>query len=315
MNLTKFTLNSANTILAIRSLQKNFGSRPAVRGIDLDIYQGECLGFLGPNGAGKTTTIQMIIGLAAKTAGDLRVFGLSVPRDLVKIKRRIGVVPQHDNLDPDLTVLENLLVYASYYGITAQHIRPRADELLRFFALDNRRDEIIQHLSGGQRRRLLLARALVHQPELLILDELTVGLDPQARYLIWQRLRQLQNNGLTMLLTSHYMDEVSRLTDRVVIMDQGLIVAQGKPQQMIDDMVGTDVFEVICDEQKARFLSGVAAACQARAEIMADGVFIYTRNDCPRLDFEIRSLPQWLRRPANLEDLFIKLTGRSLRES
>ncbi|NOX25503.1 MAG: ATP-binding cassette domain-containing protein [Deltaproteobacteria bacterium] len=315
LNFAKFTLNSANIILAARSLQKTFGSRQAVRGIDLDIYQGECFGFLGPNGAGKTTTIQMIIGLAEKTAGDLRVFGLSVPQDLVKIKRRIGVVPQNDNLDPDLTVLENLLIYASYYGITAKHIRPRVDELLRFFALDNRRDEIIQHLSGGQRRRLLLARALVHQPELLILDEPTVGLDPQARYLIWQRLRQLQKNGLTMLLTSHYMDEVSRLASRVVIMDQGLIVAQGKPQQMIDDMVGADVFEVICDEREARMLAGVAAACQARAEIMADGIFIYTRNACSRLDSEIRSLPQWLRRPANLEDLFIKLTGRSLRES
>jgi lipooligosaccharide transport system ATP-binding protein len=308
-------LKSTNTILSARGLTKTFGNRQAVRGIDLDICQGECFGFLGPNGAGKTTTIQMITGLAQKTAGELHVFDLSVPENLVQIKRRVGVVPQNDNLDPDLTVLENLLTYASYYGIGSKKARPRAEELLHFFALENRRDEIIQHLSGGQRRRLLLARALIHQPELLILDEPTVGLDPQARYMIWQRLRELQNDGMTMLLTSHYMDEVSRLADRVVIIEQGLIVAQGKPQPMINDMVGTDVFEIICDEQQARSLSETASACQARAEIMPDGIFIYTNKDCPELDARVRAASHWLRRPANLEDLFIKLTGRSLRES
>ncbi len=307
--------NKTTNILTARGLKKSFDNRQAVRGIDLDIYQGECFGFLGPNGAGKTTTIQMIMGLVEKTAGDLRVFDLSVPQNLVRIKKRIGVVPQNDNLDPDLTVLENLLTYASYYGIGAKKARPRADELLDFFALDNRRNEIIQHLSGGQRRRLLLARALIHQPELLILDEPTVGLDPQARYLIWQRLRELQNEGLTMLLTSHYMDEVSRLANRVVIMDQGLIVAQGEPQQMINKLVGTDVFEIICNEDQAITLSEAADSCQARTEKMPEGLFIYTDKNCPELDSQIRSATQWLRRPANLEDLFIKLTGRSLRES
>ena len=308
-------MNSAKVILSARGLRKIFGSRQAVRGIDLDIYQGECFGFLGPNGAGKTTTIQMITGLALKTAGELQIFDLSVPESLGKIKKRIGVVPQNDNLDPDLTVLENLLTYAAYYGIGAKKARPRADEMLSFFALENRRDEIIQHLSGGQRRRLLLARALIHQPELLILDEPTVGLDPQARYLIWQRLRALQNEGLTMLLTSHYMDEVSRLADRVVIIDQGLIVAQGEPKKMINDMVGTDVFEISCDEREALALAKAANSCQARTEIMPEGLLVYINEDCPELDSQIRSVSQWLRRPANLEDLFIKLTGRSLRES
>ncbi len=309
-------MNSSKIILTARGLKKVYGKRYAVCGIDLDICQGECFGFLGPNGAGKTTTIQMILGLAEKTGGELQVFGLPIPQHLVEIKKRIGVVPQNDNLDPDLTVWENLLIYAAYYGIGATSAGPQAEELLQFFALDNRRDEIIQHLSGGQRRRLLLARALIHKPDLLILDEPTVGLDPQARYLIWQRLRELQNDGLTMLLTSHYMEEVSRLADRVVILDQGLIVAQGKPQQMISDMVGSDVFEIICDQEEALALSDVATACHARAEVMPEGIFIYTKKDCQELDSQVRAIAaQWLRRPTNLEDLFIKITGRSLRES
>ncbi|MFW8602009.1 ABC transporter ATP-binding protein [Desulfobacterota bacterium M19] len=302
-------------ILSARGLTKSYGGRQAVKGLDLTIRRGECFGFLGPNGAGKTTTIQMILGLVIKNSGELRVFDLQIPHDLRAIKSRLGVVPQNDNLDPDLTVLENLLTYAGYYNLNSARARARSMELLKFFALDNRRDEVIQHLSGGQRRRLLLARALVHEPELLILDEPTVGLDPQARYLIWQRLKALRDNGLTMLLTSHYMDEVARLADRVLIMDQGRIVAQGEPGQMVTELVGTDVFEIICDENEAASLSAMAASCAARSERVTDGLFIYTSQDCPLLEARVREASRWLRRPANLEDLFIQLTGRLLRDS
>ncbi len=314
MERTKKT-NDKDIILTARGLTKSYGDRQAVKGLDLTIRRGECFGFLGPNGAGKTTTIQMILGLVIKNSGELRVFDLTIPHDLRAIKSRLGVVPQNDNLDPDLTVLENLLTYAGYYNLDSARAYSRSLELLKFFALDNRRDEVIQHLSGGQRRRLLLARALVHEPELLILDEPTVGLDPQARYLIWQRLKALRDNGLTMLLTSHYMDEVARLADRVLIMDQGRIVAQGEPGQMVTELVGTDVFEIICDEKEAASLSATAASCSARTERVTDGLFIYTSHDCPLLEARVREVSRWLRRPANLEDLFIQLTGRLLRDS
>ncbi len=308
-------MNDKDIILTARGLTKSYGDRQAVKGLDLTIRRGECFGFLGPNGAGKTTTIQMILGLVIKNSGELRVFDLTIPTDLRAIKSRLGVVPQNDNLDPDLTVLENLLTYAGYYNLEWARAHSRSLELLKFFALDNRRDEVIQHLSGGQRRRLLLARALVHEPELLILDEPTVGLDPQARYLIWQRLKALRDNGLTMLLTSHYMDEVARLADRVLIMDQGRIVAQGEPGRMVTELVGTDVFEIICDEHEAASLSALAASCSARVERVTDGLFIYTNHDCPLLEGRVRENSRWLRRPANLEDLFIQLTGRLLRDS
>lgn len=302
-------------VVAAKGLAKTFAGRQAVRGIDFEVRGGECFGFLGPNGAGKTTTIKMVLGLMEKSAGTLTVFGQHIPEDLRAIKARIGVVPQNDNLDTDLTVLENLLTYASYYNIARPQATARARELLHFFALDSRRQEIIEHLSGGQRRRLLLARALVHQPELLILDEPTVGLDPQARHLIWQQLKELREQGVTMLLTSHYMDEVARLTDRILILDQGVIVAQGEPPAMIRELVGVDVFEVTCGAAEIAGLEELARQCGATVEIVADGIFIYTGRDCRELEPRIRHFEHWLRRPANLEDLFIRLTGRSLRES
>ncbi len=302
-------------VVQAHRLAKSFGPRQAVAGIDFDVYHGECFGFLGPNGAGKTTTIQMILGLVEKSAGELLVFGEPVPERLKWIKMRVGVVPQHDNLDTDLTVRENLLTYASYYHLPRPEATARANELLKFFALDNRQQEVIRQLSGGQRRRLLLARALMHRPQLLIMDEPTVGLDPQARHLIWQRLKNLKEQGVTMMLTSHYMDEVARLSDRILIMDQGRVVAQGEPQRMINDLVGIDVFEVVCAEEKALMLEAVAAECHARSERTPEGLFIYTSKDCAELERAIRPCNQWLRRPANLEDLFIKLTGRTLHES
>lgn len=304
-----------SVVVEARGLAKAFGPRQAVKGIDFDVRQGECFGFLGPNGAGKTTTIQMILGLVEKSAGELLVFGQRLPDHLKTIKARVGVVPQHDNLDTDLTVLENLLTYASYYQLPRHEAADRATELLKFFALDNRRRDYIRQLSGGQRRRLLLARALMHRPQLLILDEPTVGLDPQARHLIWQRLKSLKEQGVTMMLTSHYMDEVARLSDRILVMDQGQVVAQGEPKQMVSDLVGLDVFEVVCSEEECLLLEVVAADCEARTERTVDGLYIYTSKECAELDRTIRPANQWLRRPANLEDLFIQLTGRTLHES
>ena len=302
-------------VVEVKGLSKSFGERLAIGSVDFFIRKGECFGFLGPNGAGKTTTIQIILGLVEKDGGELIVFGQHIPEMLRQIKTRVGVVPQNDNLDTDLSVMENLLTYASYYNLSRKRAFGRAEELLKFFALDNRRDELIDHLSGGQRRRLLLARALVHNPELLILDEPTVGLDPQARQLIWQRLKKLKEQGVTMMLTSHYMDEVARLSDRVLILDQGKIVAQGEPGKMVTQLVGVDVFEVICLESEIAGIEKAAKACQAWTERVPDGVFIYTSKDCPELDSFIRPMGHWVRRPANLEDLFIKLTGRSLQET
>jgi len=302
-------------ILFVQGLTKKFGNRQAVHSIDFTIKHGECLGLLGPNGAGKTTTINILLGRVEKTAGEITVFDLPLNKSLREIKARIGVSPQDDNLDPDLTVEENLLTYGSYFNIPKQIARQRAEELLHFFALHNRRHEIIQHLSGGQRRRLLLARALINKPELLVMDEPTIGLDPQARYLIWDRLETLRANGTTMLLTSHYMQEVSRLCNRVLIMDQGQIVAKGEPQSMISELVGIDVFEVEGADQELRELEAAVKSCQVNTERVKDRLYIYTQEDCPQLEALIRPFVRWIRRPANLEDVFIQTTGRLLREA
>ncbi len=304
------------TLVSTHGLTKRFGYRQAVRGIDFSIQQGECVGLLGPNGAGKTTTIQMLLGLVEKTAGDILMFSMKpTHKNLPKIKARIGVVPQNDNLDTDLTVEENFLTYGGYFNLKKKIIRKRIDELLDFFALTSRRHDVIHHLSGGQRRRLLLARALINDPEFIILDEPTIGLDPQARYLIWERLEALREQGTTMLMTSHYMDEVSRLSNRVLILDHGLIVEQGEPRQMVTDLVGVDVFEVGGNSAELTSLEQVVATCQATTERTADRLYIYTKEDCSRLENLLGEKRNWIRRPANLEDLFIQLTGRNLRES
>jgi lipooligosaccharide transport system ATP-binding protein len=299
----------------VTGLAKNFGGRVAVDNISFAIQPGECVGFLGPNGAGKTTTINILLGLVRKSGGQIKLLGREIPQYHRQVKRYIGVVPQADSLDPDLTVAENLLTYAGYFNMSRQKALAKTEELLHFFALANRRAEIIDHLSGGQRRRLLLARALINEPRLLILDEPTIGLDPQARHLMWERLEILQEQGTTMLLTSHYLDEVSRLSNRVLIMDQGRIVARGEPARLIKDLVGLEVFEV---EGKGALLDELAQAfgeCDAVIERANDKLYIYTREECAHLERLLTTTRSWVRRPANLEDLFIKLTGRSLRES
>lgn len=308
-------VSSSLEIVAVDGLAKYFGERCAVNRISFAIRPGECVGFLGPNGAGKSTTIHMLLGLVKKSAGNIRLLGLDVPRHHQQVKAKIGVVPQDDSLDPDLSVAENLLTYAGYFNIPKNKALQKTEELLDFFALENRRDEIIEHLSGGQRRRLLLARALINDPQLLILDEPTVGLDPQARHLMWNRLEILQEQGTTMLLTSHYMDEVARLSNRVLILDRGRIVAQGEPEQLITEMVGIEVFEVEGSKDELDRLTEMFAQCDASLERVSNKLYIYTREDCSRLEHMLGDRRNWLRRPANLEDLFIQLTGRSLRES
>lgn len=302
-------------IVSVTDLSKYFADRCAVDHISFAIQPGECLGFLGPNGAGKTTTINILLGLVRKTSGQINLLGREVPKHHRQVKRWIGVVPQTDSLDPDLTVAENLLTYAGYFNIPRKNALAKTEELLHFFALANRCDEIIEHLSGGQRRRLLLARALINDPQLLILDEPTIGLDPQARHLMWERLEILRQQGTTMLLTSHYLDEVSRLSNRVLILDHGRIVAQGEPQQLINDMVGLEVFEVEGSGAELNDLAESFKECNVVIERANDKLYVYTKEECAHLERLLANTRNWLRRPANLEDLFIQLTGRSLRES
>ncbi len=307
-------MTEPDNVLDIKNLKKSFGDRQVLKGIDIRLKKGSCLGLLGPNGAGKTTTIRIILGLVIPSSGEIRVFGQAYPNAIRRVKYRIGVVPQMDNLDPDLTIVENLLVYANYFKIPLKIAKERAEELLDFFALKNRRDEIIQNLSGGQRRRLLLARALINKPSLLILDEPTIGLDPQARLLMWQRLEALRKHGTTMLLTSHYMEEVSRLATRVIIIDNGKAIAQGDPKTIVEKILGKEVMELSGNHEELKLLIRDLESCDVNTELVGDKLYVYLKKGCNILDRAATTMPHVVRRPATLEDLFLKLTGRKLRE-
>ena len=300
-------------ILKVDSLRKNYGSLAAVDGITFAVQPGECFGLLGPNGAGKTTTIRMLYGYTPRDAGQLEVFGLHIDKGLREIKRRIGICQQEDSLDPDLSVRNNLVGYARYFAIPRSEAEQRADELLGFFALQNRAQDKIAVLSGGLKRRLMLARALVNQPELLILDEPTTGLDPQSRQLLWQKLAELKKQGLTILLTTHYMEEAERLCDRLVIVDHGSILVEGKPAALVRERVGHTVLEIAEPDQKVRdFL----ARESCRVEDLGSRLLVYLDHGDElflKLTREVRAEGCMLR-PAGLEDLFLKLTGRELRE-
>jgi lipooligosaccharide transport system ATP-binding protein len=301
------------TILKVASLRKNYGSLTAVDGISFGVQPGECFGLLGPNGAGKTTTIRMLYGYTPRDAGQLEVFGLDIDKGLREIKRRIGICQQEDSLDPDLSVRDNLVGYARYFAIPKQEAERRADELLGFFALKNRAKDKIAVLSGGLKRRLMLARALVNKPELLILDEPTTGLDPQSRQLLWLKLAELKKQGLTILLTTHYMEEAERLCDRLVIVDHGRILVEGKPAALVQERVGHTVMEIADPDQKLRdFLT--REGC--RVEDLGSRLLVYLDNGDElflKLTREVRTEGCMLR-PAGLEDLFLQLTGRELRE-
>jgi lipooligosaccharide transport system ATP-binding protein len=299
--------------LAAKGLRKRYGTTEVLAGVDLEVAAGECFGLLGPNGAGKTTTLKLCLGLLTPDAGRIRLLGHDVPAEARVARQRVGVVPQFDNLDPDFTVAENLVVYGRYFGMKDRDIRARIPQLLEFAGLGGRADARIQALSGGMKRRLTLARALVNDPQLIFMDEPTTGLDPQARHLIWERLRQLTQEGKTLVLTTHFMEEAERLCSRIAIMDRGRIIAQGAPRALIADHIEPQVVEVHGNgvEQWMARAKGLAP----RVERAGETVFCYAADVEPVLAL-LRGQHDlvYLHRPANLEDLFLKLTGRDLRD-
>jgi lipooligosaccharide transport system ATP-binding protein len=306
---------SDNSLIEARRLTKTFGRRTVVDGVDLEVRRGECVGLLGPNGAGKTTTIHMVACYVRVGGGELRVFGLDPARDARAIKRRLGVVPQEDSLDPDLTVLTNLTVYARYFEIPRAKAAARAAELLQFVQLEERAREPIRILSGGMRRRLALARALISRPDLLILDEPTTGLDPQARHLVWQKLRGLRQGGVTMLLTTHYMEEASQLCDRVLILDEGRILAAGAPAALVDEHVGREVIELHDAGALAPGVLERLTGLSDSVERAGDEVYLYFRDGrSPPAVLPLLERAAFAHRPATLEDVFLRLTGRELRD-
>jgi len=306
-------------VLSASDLTKRYGSFTAVDGISFDVREGECFGFLGPNGAGKTTTMRMITNHVPVTEGSLTVLGMEVMANAREVKSRIGVVPQDNNLDTDLRVLENLLVYSRYHAIDRKTALERAGELLGFFQLGEHAQSPIDRLSGGMQRRLLIVRGLINEPELLILDEPTTGLDPQARHVIWQKLRALKSQGVTLVLSTHYMEEAERLCDRLVILDHGRILVEGSPKELIEKHAGSDVVEIRLEEGESagdcmKVLDGQVPD-KTVAECSADTLYLYAPDGGKILDqIPIDSGRTVLRRRATLEDVFLRLTGRELRE-
>ncbi|TAK44305.1 MAG: ATP-binding cassette domain-containing protein [Betaproteobacteria bacterium] len=304
---------SQDLALQARNLRKRFGGEDVVCGVDLDIAAGECFGLLGPNGAGKTTTLKLCLGLIEPEEGSARLLGMEVPARAREARAGVGVVPQFDNLDPDFTVTENLVVYGRYFGPGDAAIRARIPQLLEFAGLQGRAEARIQTLSGGMKRRLTLARALVNDPQLLFMDEPTTGLDPQARHLIWERLRHLMQQGKTIVLTTHFMEEAQRLCTRLAIMDRGRIIATGSPRALIAEHIESQVVEVHGPGLGAWMVR--ARSLAPRFERAGETVFCYAADVAPVIaDLRRQRELVYLHRPANLEDVFLKLTGRDLRD-
>ena len=303
------------SIVTVSRLAKHYGATQVVRGLDLAIERGECFGLLGPNGAGKTTTLKMLLGLIEPDAGEIRIFDTDIPGGARNARQNIGVVPQMDNLDPDFTVTENLLIYGRYFGLPDALINSRIPALLEFAALTSKADSKITTLSGGMKRRLTLARALINDPELLFLDEPTTGLDPQARHVIWQGLRRLTHQGKTILLTTHFMEEAERLCDRLIIMDHGRAIAAGNPRDLIAAEIEPAVVEIY-GETVDRWAQIHAASYCKRHEITGETLFCYT-HDGTALVAHLREQKElrYVQRPSNLEDVFLKFTGRELRDA
>jgi lipooligosaccharide transport system ATP-binding protein len=310
----------SQVLIEARDLTKRFGALTAVDGIDFEVVQGECFGLLGPNGAGKTSTIRMICCVSPVTSGTLRVLGMDPRSDSRRIKARLGVVPQDDNLDTDLSVTQNLRAYSRYFDIDAESANQRAEEVLELMALTDKRDARIDALSGGMKRRLVVARALMSQPELLVLDEPTTGLDPQARQLFWRKLRQLKREGMTMLLTTHYMEEAAQLCDRVIIMDESRIIARGTPRELIASIIGREVVEVHFDsERRERALAEVRSFADGfEVEETEDVAFIFERDGRHASSLDLVALEELggevTLRKASMEDVFLRLTGREIIE-
>jgi len=302
------------SLLKVEGLRKSYGSIPVLAGIDFELEAGECFGLLGPNGAGKTTTLKLCLGLTEPDGGSISMLGFTVPAQAREARARIGVVPQLDNLDPDFTVRENLVVYGRYFGLPRTELESRIPDLLEFAGLSARGDARIQTLSGGMKRRLTLARALINNPQLIFLDEPTTGLDPQARHLIWERLRRLMNQGRTLLLTTHFMDEAERLCRRLAIIDHGRVIASGTPRELITQHIEPQVVEVYGDGAE-RWAEAFGRGAAQRCERTGETIFCYTHNADPIVhQLENQSVLRFLHRPANLEDVFLKLTGRELRD-
>jgi lipooligosaccharide transport system ATP-binding protein len=305
-------------LIHARGLVKQFGELRAVDAIDFDLQRGEAFGFLGPNGAGKTSTMRMIGCVSPVSDGVLRVFGLDPGRDGVEIRGRLGVVPQEDSLDLELTVRENIVVYGRYFGLPRRVLRQRADELLEFVELTDRANDRVEPLSGGMKRRLTIARSLVNEPEVLLLDEPTTGLDPQARHVVWDRLYRLKRQGVTLLLTTHYMDEAEQLCDRLVVMDKGGIVAEGSPRALIERYSTREVVELRFDDGgRPADISSMVDGLVSRVEPLPDRVLLYTDDgDAAAHGIHERGLvpESVLVRRSTLEDVFLHLAGRSLIE-
>ncbi|PKO83419.1 MAG: nodulation factor ABC transporter ATP-binding protein NodI [Betaproteobacteria bacterium HGW-Betaproteobacteria-11] len=304
----------AGVPLRVHALRKSYGQREVVAGLSFALRRGECYGLLGPNGAGKTTTLRCCLGLTAPDEGVIELLGLPVPQRAREARMQVGVVPQFDNLDPDFTVAENLLVYGRYFGLRDAELAPRIPALLEFAGLAGKEKANLRILSGGMKRRLTLARALVNDPQLLILDEPTTGLDPQARHLIWERLKALLTQGKTILLTTHFMDEAERLCQRLAIIDDGHRVAEGEPRELIREHIESQVIEVY-GEDAPGWAEREAHVFSRRVEVSGETAFCYVEDAAPLL----AHLAAWpalrtLHRPANLEDVFLKLTGRELRD-
>lgn len=306
-------------VVEASGLVKRYGDLSVVNGIDLSVRSGECFGILGPNGAGKTTTLRMLLGATPPDSGHLRVLGKPIPQRAREARARLGVIPQQDNLDPDFSVIQNLRTYASYFGLKGRAMEQRFLELLQFANLEAKADTNINNLSGGMKRRLTLARALVNDPALVILDEPTTGLDPQARQLIWQRLRKLVSEDKTLIMTTHYMDEAERLCDRLVIMDAGKILVQGSPRELVLEHSEPHVIEIYgsgLDDWLENCLTSGHCADTTRVERVGETAFCYTQDEAPLLEaLRGQSGLHYLHRPANLEDVFLRLTGRDLREA
>jgi len=307
------TPTRTHALIEARGLFKCYDDLVAVNDVDFHVLPRDFLGFLGPNGAGKTTLMKMIYCLAEPTAGNLSVFDTDVLADPRSIKSRLGVVPQENNLDPDLSVWDNLMIYARYFGLRGPEVKARAKESLEFMELWDRRDTVIMHLSGGMKRRLVIARALLNDPDIVILDEPTTGLDPQVRHLIWDRLLELRDQGLTFLLTTHYMEEAEKLCDRLYIMDRGRIVTSGKPTELVRRHVGEFVLEIVADQETERQILDERPdmACQRSGQRL----YLYGASSEELAPFVARYPERETRlRPASVEDVFLKLTGREIRE-
>lgn len=306
---------TADAVVSARNLTKSYGDFTAVDGISFDVAPGESFGLLGPNGAGKSTTMRMIGGVSQRTSGELTIMGLDPEKHGPQVRAHLGVVPQQDNLDEELKVRDNLIVYGRYFGLPLSYLKPKADELLEFAQLTEKASAKVDDLSGGMKRRLTIARSLVNDPKILLLDEPTTGLDPQARHILWDRLFRLKEAGTTLILTTHYMDEAEQLCDRLIVVDKGTIMAEGSPSSLIREYSTREVVELRFGSARNSTVSGELAGIGERIETLPDRVLIYA-DDGERVMEEVAArglhpLTSLIRR-SSLEDVFLRLTGRSL---